>query len=108
MKIIYQGLQTRHMYRNTKKGLDANILVQIIFKVFQEVNFLVNLSNQLSIINYRWAWITCYSRSNKESPSIRFRHGYFTITYFTCSTMLRCFMFQTIQNCIHKRKTRPW
>jgi hypothetical protein len=57
---------------------------------------------QFSSTNSRWAWITCYSTNNRTSPSIWFKHGYFTIKYLTCSTTLGSFMFQNIQNYIRK------
>jgi hypothetical protein len=67
-----------------------------------KVSFCWDVFNQLSPTNSRWAWITCLFLSNKTSSLVWFRHGYFTITYFTRFTTFGCFILQAIQNYIQE------
>jgi hypothetical protein len=101
MKRLHRGLQKGHVYENVEKGLDDNIFVPKIPKFEQKVNSWWDHFNQLSFINYRLVWIRCYSTSNRVGSLVWFKHGYFTITYFTCFTTFGCFM---LQNCIQEKE----
>jgi len=54
--------------------------------------------------NFKWAWITCYIRSNCISTWIWFKYGHLTSSHIPCSTTPRCKLFQAIQNYFHERK----
>lgn len=102
-----------NMQGNAKEGINDLFYIQRIkmFFFFQEVKFKWDLSIQLSLINYRWAWFTyCYFISNKiinnrTSIVVSIKHDHLVFTHFAYSTILRCFM-QAFQNNIYKNKMK--
>jgi hypothetical protein len=48
---------------------------------------------QLTTINSRWTWVTCYTKNNQTSTRSWIGHGYITLSHFSCFITLdeNCF-----------------
>ncbi len=72
--------------------------------VCEEVKFRWDFSIQLSLIDYRWAWITYYYFISNKIINNRINIVVLIKDDHLIFTTFRCFM-QTFQNNIFKKKT---
>jgi len=96
-----------NMHDNVKEGindLDLFYIQRIYIYICQEVKFRWDLSIQLSLIDYRWAWITYYYFINNKIINNRINIIVLIKDDHLIFTTLRCFM-QTFQNNILKKRT---
>jgi hypothetical protein len=96
-------MQGKYMYGNSYQGMDDIFPLQRFFVIFQEVNSWWDFSIQSTFPNSKWVWITCYAKSNYISIGVWFRYGHLTNLHISCSTTLRCKLFQAIQHCFQEK-----
>ncbi len=67
--------------------------IQRVFIIIQEVNSKWHHKMQLTTINSRWTWVTCYTKNNQTSARSWIGHDYIIISHFSCLITLdeNCF-----------------
>jgi hypothetical protein len=67
--------------------------IQRIFINIQELNSRWHHKMQLTTINSRQTWVTCYTKNNQTSTRSWIGHGYITLSHFSCFITLdeNCF-----------------